>query len=76
MGALFIGFEEFTVPAGMAIGGLIGGVGGGIGGSSLGAGAVDRIYRSKDEAQKTEIQNSIYQHYGVSDRQGTAPQLR
>jgi hypothetical protein len=66
LGALCVGFEEFTVPAGVGIGGLIGGLGGGIGGSSLGAGAVDRIYQSKDEAQKAEIQNFIYQHYGVS----------
>jgi hypothetical protein len=66
LGALCVGFEEFTVPAGVAIGGVMGGVGGGFGGSSLGAGAVDRIYQSKDEVQKAEIQNFIYQHYGVS----------
>ena len=55
-----------TVPVGAGVGGFIGGLVGGIGGSSLGAGAVDRIYQSKDEAQKVEIQNFIYQHYGVA----------
>jgi hypothetical protein len=51
---------------GATIGGFLGGLAGGVGGSSLGAGAVDRIYQSKDEGQKAKIQNVIYQHYGVS----------
>jgi hypothetical protein len=55
-----------TVPVGVGIGGFIGGLVGGIGGSSLGTGTVDRIYQSKDEAQKSEVQNFIYQYYSVS----------
>jgi len=66
LGAFGGPFDEITVPAGAALGGLVGGVAGAFIAGKAGENIATGIYGRLDEKQRQDVETFIYQQYGVS----------